>query len=286
MDCRAQLGDVATVQDTNRRSLGERLRPRRRSRGQSLVEFALVLPVLLLTIVIALDFGRAFFAWVGVTNASRAGAAYAASNPKAGWAGTPNAAIAAVYRSQITTDLLPTNCTLPSPIPLPSLSGTNLGDSVTVTLTCTFNTITPLISNIIGSNIPITATTVYPVRAGEIANGPVLNQVPVPTPEPTPTPTPVPTPVPTPTPTPGPGPTPTPEPTPTPTPAPCTVPQMTGLTVAAARTAWLSAGFTGAFNVQPPGAKDSWFVTSQIPAGASTPIDCATAADITAKKNQ
>jgi len=244
-----------------------RLSRRRRGRGQSLVEFALVLPVLLLTILIALDFGRAFFAWVGVTNAARAGAAYAASWPKAGWEGTPDAAIAAVYRSQITTDLLPTNCTLPSPIPLPSLSGTNLGDSVTVTLTCTFNPITPLISNIIGSNLPITATTVYPVRAGEIANGPVLNEIPLPTT----------TPVPTPTPTPG--------PTPTPTPASCDVPQMTGLTVGAARTAWLSAGFTGAFNVHPPGAKNDWIVTAQIPASPSTPIDCTAAADITASNH-
>ncbi len=236
---------------------------RRRGRGQSLVEFALVLPVLLLTLMIALDFGRAFFAWVGVTNATRAGAAYAASNPKAGWEGTPDAAIAAVYRSQITTDLLPTNCSLPSPVPLPSLSGTDLGDSVTVSLTCTFNALTPLISNIIGSNLPITATTVYPVRAGEIANGPVLNEIPLPTTTPVPTPT----------------------PEATPTPALCDVPQMTGETVGAARTAWLSAGFTGAFNVQPPGAKDSWFVTAQIPAAPSTPIDCATVADITAKKN-
>ena len=230
---------------------------RRRGRGQSLVEFALVLPVLLLILMVALDFGRAFFAWVGITNASRAGAAYAASWPDAGWA-SPGAAIASDYRSQITTDLLPTNCALQSPIPLPSFSGTGLGSSVTVTLTCTFNTITPLISNIIGANIPITATTVYPVRAGLIAGGPVLNQIPTQTP------------------------TPTSEPSPTPTPALCDVPQMTGMKISQARTKWQSAQFTGAFNVTPAEATDNWRVTSQLPAHPSTPLDCSTAADITA----
>jgi len=227
-----------------------------RRRGQSLVEFALVLPVLLLILMVALDFGRAFFAWVGITNASRAGAAYAASNPEAGWASSPDPVIASVYRSQITTDLLPTNCSLQSPIPLPSLSGTGLGSSVTVTLSCAFTTITPLVSSIIGSNIPITATTVYPVRAGEIAGGPVLNHIPVPTPTTPPTAPP------------------TTPPTAAPTPQVCQAPQMTGLTVAGARAAWTAALFTGQFKTVPGNAHDDWVVTAQVPTYPSTGLDC------------
>ena len=49
-----------------------------------------------------------------------------------------------------------------------------------------FHPLTPIISSIIGDNIRITATTVYPIRAGEIDGGPVINSVPVPTPTPTP----------------------------------------------------------------------------------------------------
>ena len=51
------------------------------SRGQALVEFALVLPVLALLLVLAIDFGRVFFGWVSVTNAARIGANYAGQHP-------------------------------------------------------------------------------------------------------------------------------------------------------------------------------------------------------------
>ena len=44
--------------------------------GQGMVEFALVLPILLLLVVGALDFGRAFYIKVGLENAAREGAYY------------------------------------------------------------------------------------------------------------------------------------------------------------------------------------------------------------------
>jgi Flp pilus assembly protein TadG len=43
-------------------------------KGQGLVEFALLLPVLVLIIFGVLELGRAFFAFVAITNASREGA--------------------------------------------------------------------------------------------------------------------------------------------------------------------------------------------------------------------
>ncbi len=49
----------------------------RRGRGQSLVEFALVLPVVILVVLMALDFGRVFMGWVGVNSMARVGAHYA-----------------------------------------------------------------------------------------------------------------------------------------------------------------------------------------------------------------
>ena len=45
--------------------------------GQALVEFALLAPVLLLLMLLAVDFGRLFFSYVAVNNAAREGAAYA-----------------------------------------------------------------------------------------------------------------------------------------------------------------------------------------------------------------
>lgn len=51
--------------------------------GVALVEFALVVPVLLLLLVGILDTGRAVNAYVTISNASREGARYAALNPTA-----------------------------------------------------------------------------------------------------------------------------------------------------------------------------------------------------------
>lgn len=50
------------------------------SRGQSLAELALILPVLLILVLGAIDFGRLYFAYVSVTNAARNGAQYASFN--------------------------------------------------------------------------------------------------------------------------------------------------------------------------------------------------------------
>lgn len=57
-----------------------RARRRRRSAGQSLVEFALVLPVFILTLVALFDLGRAVFAYNTLTNAAREGARLAIVN--------------------------------------------------------------------------------------------------------------------------------------------------------------------------------------------------------------
>jgi len=51
------------------------------SKGQSLVEFAIMLPVLLLIFGAALDLGRLFYVHVAIENAAKEGALYGASNP-------------------------------------------------------------------------------------------------------------------------------------------------------------------------------------------------------------
>ncbi len=56
----------------------------RGERGQSVVELALLLPVLLLVFLGTTDFGRVYFAKVAITNAARVGARYGSLNPDAG----------------------------------------------------------------------------------------------------------------------------------------------------------------------------------------------------------
>ncbi len=53
--------------------------PRRRSNGQGLVEFALVLPMLLLLLLGVIEFGRLMVIYAGVTSASREAARYGAT---------------------------------------------------------------------------------------------------------------------------------------------------------------------------------------------------------------
>lgn len=50
------------------------------ARGQSYIELAFVLPVLAIVLVVAADFGRLFYIYVGVIDAARAGAQYGSNS--------------------------------------------------------------------------------------------------------------------------------------------------------------------------------------------------------------
>lgn len=60
---------------------GQRRRLRRHERGQSIVELALVLPVLLVLALGAADLARLFSVEVGIANAAREGASYSSHHP-------------------------------------------------------------------------------------------------------------------------------------------------------------------------------------------------------------
>ena len=139
-----------------------------RDRGQSLVEFALVLPILLLLTLIAVDFGRVYLGWINLQNMTRIGADFAANNAdKWPW----DAATAAKYQNQITGDASASNCPLAPGQPAPpSYTDTDLdgkigiGDRATVSLVCRFHVITPLISFVVGSDLNVTATAIFPIK--------------------------------------------------------------------------------------------------------------------------
>ncbi len=154
--------------------------PRRPTRGQSLVEFALVLPITLFLTMIALDFGRLYLGYINVQNMVRIAANYAADHPTA-WTSSSiaNLAIQARYKDQIIADAKATNCDLPlvlgvTQVPPPTFTdrggnGTSndIGDTASVALTCQFSLITPIISNVFGGkNLNVSASSAFPVKSG------------------------------------------------------------------------------------------------------------------------
>lgn len=159
-----------------------RNRRRDRTRGQSLVEFALVLPIIMLLTLAALDFGRIYLGYINIQNMARIAANYAANNPDA-WTGVGDASKKASYQNQILADASATNCHLPTAAGVETASAPTftdadgdgayeIGDTAQVALTCTFNVITPVIANVVGGSIPVSASAVFPVKSGMTAAGP------------------------------------------------------------------------------------------------------------------
>ena len=144
---------------------------RERSRGQSLVEFSLLLPVLLLLVLGGIDFGRVFLGWVSLNNTARIAANYAASNAQQVAAG--NTAAVTAYNDLVQQDALTTNCEPPDPIPAPTFTpSAELGGSARVELTCSFDILTPVISAVLGNQVTVGASADFPVRVGAVANVP------------------------------------------------------------------------------------------------------------------
>ncbi len=149
-------------------------RAQRPERGQSLVEFALLLPALLLLVLIAVDFGRVYLGWINLQNMARIGANFAANN--ADLFRQNDATTAAQYVNQITGDASASNCPLapgePSAPTFTDMDGDNyrygIGDRVAVTLVCRFHVITPIISLITGSDLNVTVTSIFPVKSADV----------------------------------------------------------------------------------------------------------------------
>jgi len=167
-----------------------RVRARRLDpRGQSLVEFAISAPVVLLMVLFGIDFGRVFLGWVTLTNAVREAANFAALNPTA-W-GTPgNPAAQAEYARLVRAETVGSNCDMPATIPDPAFpAGIDIGSPAVAAITCQFTLITPLIGNIVGSPIDVSASASFPVRTGAIAGVPGGGILPTAGPTVLPTPT-------------------------------------------------------------------------------------------------
>lgn len=155
---------------------------RHRRRGQSLVEFAIVLPILLFLTLVALDFGRVYLGWINLQSMSRIGANLAANNPTA-WQAGGDASVQAQYQNQIRNDAAATNCQLPTvggvaTAPDPTFSDSDgngaaddIGDAAKVQLSCNFVLITPGIKDVLGGSIAVSASSVFPINTGMSATG-------------------------------------------------------------------------------------------------------------------
>lgn len=163
------------------------------ARGQAMVEFALVLPILAVLLVMAVDFGRVFFGWVALHNASRIAADFAAAHTD-NWATSEDA-----YRALVLGDLEAINC-FPSSattwndadIPDPDYpSGTTVGSPAVVALECSFELITPLAGSILGGPVTVGAESSFPVhKAIQQPLPPNTEPEPEPPPDPEPDPDP------------------------------------------------------------------------------------------------
>jgi hypothetical protein len=183
-------------------------RDRHARRGQSLVEFALIVPVLLLILLLAIDFGRAFYSWIVLQNAARIGANFAGVNADA-WEATPDIqATIDEYNALVQGDVDRAACDPswgtgdpPAPLFTDSAADTSsagqtpdtaydVGDRAKVGLVCVFHPLTPIISAIVGANVTLSADSQFRIRAGDIAG--LTNAAAIPPPSnstPTPTPT-------------------------------------------------------------------------------------------------
>lgn len=157
------------------------------SRGQAMVEFAIILPLLALLLVMAVDFGRVYFGWVALQNAARIGADTASQRSAAWPTADPNTheeQWRIEYESFITHDLQNANCTYPTPHPDPTFDDLNgdgdydFGELATVRLECEFHLITPLAENFFGGPLTLAGEATFAI------NGLVVVGVPDPPPAP------------------------------------------------------------------------------------------------------
>ncbi len=148
-------------------------RPHRsgKSRGQSLVEFALVLPVLLLLVLFALDFGRIYMGWITVNGMARIGANYAAQHPEA-WTTPGDPAARAEYLSLMTASQGSLDCALVPPANPSFPEGRTVGKPAETGVACDFRIAAPLISMIVGNPVRVSASTSFPITHGCLAGCP------------------------------------------------------------------------------------------------------------------
>ena len=125
---------------------------------------------------IAIDFGRIYLGYINLQQIARVGANYAAEHARA-WDTPGDTDDQATYQAMIANEAALINCDLQDDgsgnVPDPAFpGGFEIGDPVEIRLNCTFSVLTPVISGIVGSDVLVSASSVYPVKEGAVASVP------------------------------------------------------------------------------------------------------------------
>ena len=118
---------------------------KRKETGQSLVEFALMLPILLLILAGVLDLGRMFYSYIAVTDAAAEGASYAAIYPNDSEGIMDRVQDASGGLVVIDRNLITVTC--------PTCPTIQTGDRVTVTVEYEYRMSTPIISAMVPNGV-------------------------------------------------------------------------------------------------------------------------------------
>ena len=130
------------------------MRRRGRQRGQGLLEFALIFPIMVLVIIAIFDLGRLVFAYNNITNAARTGVRVAMvdqTSPNARTATKNQATSLGLTDGNVTVRYLTNDLSAPCPTPM------ILDCIAEVTVTYQWRAITPVIGTIVG---PMTVTAI------------------------------------------------------------------------------------------------------------------------------
>jgi Flp pilus assembly protein TadG len=136
-------------------------RSRRSARGQGLVEFALIFPVLVIVLVAVFDLGRLVFAYNGITNAAR----------EATRTGIVDQTIANIQADAIdqatslglTASQVDVKFCKPDGTACSTTKPTTLDALVQVQITYDWQAITPIIGNVVGP-VSVTAVSRMPIE--------------------------------------------------------------------------------------------------------------------------
>jgi len=137
----------------------------RRSRGQALVELALILPIFLLLIAGAIDLGRLFYAYVAIANASKEGAIFGAQNPQCDTAASCGDPRNVVWRVQNEAgNLRDAGGALPTPVVAclkgagqVALADCDAGATYRVTVSYSFRLITPILGSLLNGGLTLSS---------------------------------------------------------------------------------------------------------------------------------
>jgi Flp pilus assembly protein TadG len=132
----------------------------RKEKGQSMLELALVLPLLIIILAGVLDLGRLYYAYVAVTDAAAEGASYAAIHPEQSDRDEVFRRAQEASRGlvQIDPDMVEVDC--------PTLAS---GAPITVTVSYSFTVATPLINAIVPDGVlMLRAVANEAILAGEL----------------------------------------------------------------------------------------------------------------------